>query len=155
MLEELTTQELIIRGRKLENTIKHARQELKTIETILADRALSVPHERLAEDNREGRRARLRDGDQELTVLFESDILKASFAADSDVAGKVKEILSDSELAELFRNKTTIERIQKDGHKFRLSAAATLGPDRSAQLVDILKDRDKDGIVKSKTAIEW
>ena len=155
MLEELTTGELIQRGRQLEITIKAAKSELKAIETILEDRALSVPHERLAEENREGRRARLMDGEEELTVLFESDILKASFATTSPVCVKVMELLSKAEISELFRTKSTMERSQKDGHKFRLAAANLLGPDRAAQLIDILKDRDKDGIVKSKTAIEW
>jgi hypothetical protein len=154
-MDHLTTAQLITRGRELSAIIDQAEKELEAIESILRSRALAMPHEPLAEGNREGRRARLRDHDQEISVLFESDILKASFAADSPVAARVIPLLTPQQSAEIFRLKQTYERIQKDGHRFRLAATETLGPDLAAQVIDQLKDRDKSGIVKSKSVIEW
>lgn len=154
-MDHLTTAQLIARGRRLAAIIARAESELEAIEAILRSRALAMPHEPLSEENREGRRARLRDEDQELTVIFESDVLKASFAADSPVAKKILPLLTKEQTAILFREKRTFERAQKDGHKFRLAATETLGPDLAAQVIDHLKDRDKNGIVRSKSVIEW
>ena len=154
-MDHLTTAQLIHRGRELRAIINQAEIELEAIETILRSRALAMPHEPLAQGNREGRRARLRDVDQELSVIFESDILKASFASDSPVAKSILPLLDASQTSTLFRSKTTYERTQKDGHKFRLLATETLGPDLAATVIDHLKERDKNGIVKSKSVIEW
>lgn len=114
-----------------------------------------MPHGPLAEGNREGRRATLRDGHEALTVLFESDILKASFAEESPVCRTILPLISEAEEAALFRRKITYERMQKDGHKFRILAAETLGHERAAIIIDHLKDRDRNGIVKSKTVVDW
>ncbi len=155
MHDQFPTAQLIARGRELTARIAADQAELKSIDEELRSRALAVPHEPLSEGNREGRRAILRDGGEQLTVLFESDLLKQSFTEDSPVARAVLPILAGTETAELFRRKTTYERAIKDGHKFRLHAAALLGPDLAANLIDKLKDRDRNGIVKSKTVIEW
>jgi hypothetical protein len=154
-MDHLTTAQLIARGRELQATIANAEAELKLIESILRTRALAMPHEPLAQGNREGRRARLRDEQEELTVLFESDVLKASFAAESPIAKSILGLLEPEQLRTLFKKKTTYERTVKDGHKFRLHAGEILGPELAANIIDILKDRDKNGIVKSKTVIEW
>lgn len=155
MYDHITTEALIARGRELQARISADKRELDLIEATLRDRALAMPHEPLAEGNREGRRATLRDGDQQLTVLFESDILKASFASDSPVAKQLFPLLDKAQLGDLFRIKTTYERAIKDGHKFRLLCSEILPADISAQVIDILKDRDKNGIVKSKSVVEW
>jgi hypothetical protein len=155
MFDHLNTALLIARGRELNHIISTAKDELEAIEETLRSRALAMPHEPLSEGNREGRRARLREGDQEVTVLFESDILKASFAADSKVGIELQSMFTRSELDQFFRFKTTIERTVKDGHKFRLQCAELLDAETAAKLIDLLKDRDKNGIVKSKSVIEW
>lgn len=155
MHDHTPTAELIARGRELNRIITESEAELKQIEETLRSRALAMPHEPLTQGNREGRRALLRDGDQEVTVLFESDILKASFAVDSPTGVAVESLLVSSESDQFFRRKTTLERIVKDGHKFRLQCSELLRPDLAAQLIDLLKDRDRNGIVKSKSVIEW
>lgn len=155
MLDHLPTSALIARGRELNSIITAAESELKQIEETLRSRALAMPHEPLADGNREGRRARLRDGDEEVTVLFESDILKASFAADSRLGIELQAMFTRSELDQFFRFKTTIERTVKDGHKFRLQCAELLDTETAAKLIDLLKDRDRNGIVKSKSVVEW
>lgn len=153
--EHATTAALIARGRELNHIITASKKELADIEEVLRSRALAMPHEPLTDGNREGRRARLRDGEDEVTVLFESDILKASFDINSPTGTAVESLLVADECNQLFKRKTTLERSVKDGHKFRLQCAELLGPDQAAQLIDILKDRDKDGIVRSKSVIEW
>lgn len=155
MFDHLTTSELIARGRELTTTITNAERELKAIEEILRSRALAMPHEPLADGNREGRRAMLRDGDEHVAVLFESDILKASFASDSPVAKAVLPLLDSAQISALFKKRTTYERAVKDGHKFRLQCAELLPAELSAQVIDLLKDRDRNGIVKSKSVVEW
>lgn len=155
MFDHLSTADLIARGRDLTAIIAAAENELKAIEETLRSRALAMPHEPLAQGNREGRRARLRDGDEEVTVLFESDILKASFASDSPVARQLLPLLTKDQITNLFRAKTTYERTVKDGHKFRLQCAELLTPDLASLIIDKLKDRDRNGIVKSKSVVEW
>ena len=155
MLDHLTTAALIARGRELTRLIAKSKAELELIEDTLRSRALAMPHEPLADGNREGRRARLRDAGEEVTVLFESDILKASFASDSPVAKSVLKLLAADQVASLFKVKTTYERGVKDGHKFRLQCGELLDTETAAKLIDLLKDRDRNGIVKSKSAIEW
>ena len=154
-VNDLSTSELIRRGRELAAIITASKDELDAIEETLRSRALAMPHEPLTEGNREGRRATLSDGDEKITVLFESDILKASFAADSPVAKSLDDLLTESELNVLFKIKTTYERSLKDGHKFRLQCADLLGSDHAAKVIDTLKDRDRNGVVKSKSVIEW
>ena len=155
MFDHLTTAHLIARGRELTATIAAAEIELKQIEETLRSRALAMPHEPLAQGNREGRRARLRDAGEEVTVLFESDVLKASFDSNSPVAHSLLPLLSVEETSTLFRCKTTYERSVKDGHKFRIQCAELLTPDLASLVIDKLKDRDRNGIVKSKSVIEW
>lgn len=155
MFDHLTTETLIARGRDLTARIAKDTSELKQIEEILRSRALAMPHEPLADGNREGRRAILRDGSQSLPVLFESDVLKASFDASSPVAHALLPLLNHAEIQALFRQKHTYERTIKDGHKFRLHCSAVLGSDLAAIVIEKLKDRDKNGIVKSKSVIEW
>jgi hypothetical protein len=155
MFQDQTTAQLIARGRQIARIIADSEAELKLIEAELRHRALAMPHEPLTDGNREGRRARLRDGDQELTVIFESDILKASFDSKSTLAGELLPLLTAPQIEDLFRSKTTYERCIKDGHKFRLAAHSSLGPDLASIVIDKLKDRDRNGIVKSKSVIEW
>ena len=64
-------------------------------------------------------------------------------------------LLPKGQISNLFRCKTTYERSVKDGHKFRLQCAELLAPDLAALVIDKLKDRDRNGIVKSKSVIEW
>ncbi len=155
MFEDQPTAALIAKGRELNTIIATAKRELETIESILRSRALAMPHEPLADKHREGRRAQLKDADQQVAVVFESDILKASFAADSPTAKEVLPLLDAKQTRQLFKSKTTYERSTKDGQKFRLHCAEILGSELSATVIDLLKDRDKNGIVKSKTVIEW
>ena len=155
MQHQLTTAQLIQRGRQLTAIIDDAEAELNKIETILRSRALAMPHEPLANGSREGRRATLRDEGEQLTVIFESDILKSSFAEDSPIASALLPLLTDEQIPMILRKKTTYERREKDGHKFRLLCAESLPQETAGRVIDALKDRDKNGIVKSKSVIEW
>jgi hypothetical protein len=148
------TAALIARGRHLVALIADAKNELEAIEAELRKRALSVPHTPLIDGHREGRRAVLSDLAECITVRFESDLLKASFDAASPTAQTISSILGGA-MIPLFRLKKTWERTIKDGQKFRLAAFDSLPEPTAAALIDALKDRDKNGITKSKSTIEW
>ena len=153
---ETTTAKLIARGRELRAIIDAAEIELDAIETTLRHRALAMPHEPLVDGYREGRRARLREDGEEVSVVFESDILVARFAATSAlVPGLAAVIQTAADFDALFSTKTTHCRRVSDGHKFRLEAAKVLGEEKAARVIDLLKDRDKHGIVKSKSVVKW
>lgn len=149
------TATLIARGRELNRIIADSKTELSEIEEILRSRALAVPHEPLTQANREGRRAILRDADQELAVVFESDLLKASFTASTPLANALQNTLMREDFDALFSTKTTHERKIKDGHKFRQECSSLLPSDLAALIIDTLKDRDKNGIAKSKSVFNW
>lgn len=149
------TATLIARGRELNRIIADSKTELSAIEEILRSRALSVPHEPLTQTNREGRRAILRDADQELAVVFESDLLKASFSGGSPLAESLSSILFLQDFDALFSTKITHERRLKDGYKFRMACADQVGTEKAAIIIDTLKDRDKNGIAKSKSVFNW
>lgn len=156
MFDHLSTATLIARGRELNALIDRSETELKQIETILRSRALAMPHEPLAEGYREGRRARLREDDQALSVIFESDVLKASFAAECALATTIRQTVNDEPaFIALFKLKSVYERRVSDGHKFRLAAKDLLPAGVADTVIDQLKDRDRNGIVKSKSVIEW
>jgi hypothetical protein len=150
-----STGDLIAHGREMETHIKDCKNILSEIEEVLRSRALAMPHEPLENGSREGRRATLRDGEESLTVRFESDLLKASFDTDSVTGIAIEKLLPEHLLGKLFRTKKTYARTWPDGHQFRLNAASLLGPETATELCEILKDKDKNGIVKSKSVIEW
>lgn len=155
MFDQDPTSKLIAQGRQLAATIAAASTQLKAIEAVLRSRALAMPHEPLSNGSREGRRATLRDGDEILSVLFESDVLRASFAAESPTAAAILPLLTEAQTDAILRQKTTFERRVSDGHKFRLLCHESLPQDLAGRVIDALKDRDKNGIVKSKSVLEW
>jgi hypothetical protein len=153
--ESQTTAQLIARGRALHNTIATYAVELKIIEAILRSRALAIPHDPLKDQHREGRRATLSDDGHSVTVTFESDLLKASFAASTPLANTLQSTLTAADFDTLFSTKTTHECRTKDGHKFRQECADLFPTELAALVIDTLKDRDKNGIPKSKSVVEW
>lgn len=145
--------ELIRRIRFIDREIETLTAERKALEKEIIARALNRPHTPLTEAHREGRRATLSEDGEVLTVRFESDVLKASWAFDSPLTTALQHAAADRFDA-LFRTKTTCERRIADGHKFRLLCHKELPETQAIAVIDALKDRDKNGIVKSKAVIE-
>lgn len=151
---DMSTADLISVGRVYAEQISVLKERIESIEAVLKSRALNVPHEPLANGSREGRRATLKEGDQSVSVVFESDLLKGSFAFDSDLTTNLQG-LCGNRFDALFRTKTTCERRITDGHKFRILVHSELPESSAVAVIEALKDKDKSGIVKSKVSVEW
>lgn len=146
----------IERGEFLAARIKKDRAELKEIEQRLESAGLSAVHVPLRDKDREGKQALLKSGSRVLPVIFESDLLIASFKADSETAGKVRALITKQAFTELFKEVHAYERRIDDGQKFRVAARKAI-PDEALclQVMGILKAKTKDGITRSKTVIAW
>lgn len=146
----------IIRGRFLRSRIKQDQAELKAIESRLENAALIASHIPLEDQDREGKQAILTAPEGSLPVRFESDSLVASLAADSQAVADLKFLLEYNDVfAKLFREKHIFERKEPDGHKFRKKLSALVQEETYHTCLNLLKARDKDGVVKSKTVIAW
>ncbi len=146
----------IARGLFLRQRIKQDAAELKSIEARLESAALIASHVPLEEEDREGKQAILSAPEGDLRVRFESDNLIGSFAADSQIAKDLQFLLEyDGNFAKLFREKHIFERKQDDGHKFRKKLKELVQEQTYHTVLNQLKAKDKDGIVKSKTVIAW
>lgn len=145
--------EIIRRHREVKNQILLLTAELKTLEKDIIARALNRPHVPLTEAHREGRRATLSEDGEVLTVRFESDVLKASWAFDTPLTTQLQ-TTAGHRFDTLFRTKTTCERRLADGHKFRLHCHNELPEPAAIAVIELLKDKDKNGITKSKAVIE-
>jgi len=154
----------IARGHELRNRIKSDTAELKLIEKRLESVALLAPHIPLQDAEREGKQTILSGAGLTLPVVFESDLLIGSFTHGSSLHDSITLLLNhepgqDSKktlFGALFKSSHTYERRISDGHKFRLAAKCAVPTNEGFNgLMHLLKSRDKDGIVKSKTVIAW
>lgn len=150
------THQDITRGLYLRERIKNDTAELKAIETRLEAAALIASHSPLQDADREGKQAHLFAENGILPIIFESDLLIGSVAADSQQAKDLQFLLEfDDNFKKLFREKHIFERKESDGHKFRKKLRGMVQEETFHTVCNILKSKDKDGIVKSKTVIAW
>jgi hypothetical protein len=146
----------IERGAFLTERIKADQAELKAIVKRLEAAALNAPHLPLKDKDREGKQALLRSGSRSLPVIFESDLLIGSFKADSELAGKVRSLITKQAFTGLFKEVHSYERRIEDGQKFRIEARKTIADETLClEVLSLLKAKNKDGITKSKTVIAW
>jgi hypothetical protein len=144
----------IERGREIKDEIAKLQAELKQINARLQAAAEKAEHQPLADADREGKQAILRSGSRSLPVIFEADLLIASFKPDSDKHTELTALLADK-LPLFFKDTRVFERIQEDGQKFRKFARETLPPDDFAKLIKACLDIKKDGIPKSRVVVDW
>lgn len=147
--------QLVNRGLELRRQIHASEEELKTISKALEAIALANPddHVKLVDEEREGTRW-LADG--RLPVIFESDMILGTIQ-DNSVKHKELEALLDGSLctfADFYKKKTIHEMIAKDGKAFRALATDKLAA-RAAKFIHAAKARNKDGIAKTRTVIDW
>ena len=154
----------IARGHELRNRIKSDTAELKLIEKRLESVALLSPHIPLQNAEREGKQAILSGAGLTLPVVFESDLLIGSFTHGTSLHDSISLLLNHEPgqdikktlFGSLFKSSHTYERRISDGHQFRLAAKFAIPTaDGFNALMSLLKSRDKDGVVKSKTVIAW
>ena len=153
----MTPQQIAIdieRGKEIKAEILKLQTELKQINARLQIAAESAEHLPLADADREGRQAILRSGSRTLPVIFEADLLIASFKPDSDKHTELVALLGEK-LPLFFKDTRVFERIQDDGQKFRKFARETLPAETFAKLIKACLDIKKDGIPKSRVVVDW
>jgi len=144
---------LTARANELREIIASAETELAQITARLEAYALEAPHERLANDTREGRRVSLPNG---IGVVFTSDELIGSFKNDSPKHAELLALAQDKVLlADFFRPPCDWKRAIADGNKFRSRVAETFAPSTAAAFIAACRSVDANGIPKSKTVFEY
>lgn len=144
----------IERGIEIKAEILKLIAELKLINASVQAAGEAEEHVPLADADREGKQAILRGSRYSLPIVFESDLLIASFKPDSPKHEEIQAILGDK-LSQFFRDTRVFERIQDDGKSFRKFARENLPADTFAKLVQACTDRKKDGIAKSRVVVDW
>lgn len=144
----------IARGIEIRQEIESLNRELKTIETRIRSYAEAGPQLPLKDEDREGKKYLARGAGKILPVIFESDLLIASFPADSE-AHKTLTGIAGHHLPKLFKEVHKYERVQDDGQKFRRTARQLLEPDQFAEFIRACLDVKKDGIPKSRIVVGW
>jgi hypothetical protein len=149
-----TLEQDIARGLEIRAEIERLSSELKAIEARIQAIAEIGKQEALKEADREGKKFVARGADQCVPVIFESDLLIASFKPDSDTHRTLAEIAGDK-LASFFADVRKFERRQADGRAFRRQARAAFEPDTYAAFIRGCLDVKKDGIPKSRVVVAW
>ena len=144
----------IERGKQIKAEIALLTAELKLINARLHAAGEEAEHIPLADADREGKQAILRGSRHSLPIVFESDLLIASFKPDSPKHAEIQAILGEK-MPQFFRDTRVFERIQDDGKSFRKFARENLPADTFAKLVQACTDRKKDGIAKSRIIVDW
>jgi len=139
------------RAIRLRTIATDARAELAIVEAMLEAYALEQPHERLAEEEREGRRVVL---PHDLAVVFTADELIGSFKSGSY---KHKELLelAQEKIDQFFRPPCDWKRAVADGQKFREAINEQFAPTTAAAFLAACRAVDVNGIPKSKTVFEY
>lgn len=150
---------------RIDSDMAHLAARRRVIETQLEAWALkhgkAVP---LAEAEREGKRVLApAGGGLCLPIVFTSDELIGSFQIDSakhkELLGLLSAIAPEEMTGEdllklFFRQPHKMERIQKDGHKFRRLVFEVLPKTDAPKFIAACRAVDADGIPKSKTVVD-
>jgi hypothetical protein len=149
-----TLEEDIERGFQIRVQISELQAELKQIEEriqLVAEQGKQVP---LKDEDREGKKFVGRGKSATVPVIFESDLLIASFLPESEVHKALAKIAGDK-LKLFFKPVHKFERVQEDGRDFRRIARANLEPDDFAQFIRTATAVKKGGIPKSRVFVAW
>ena len=130
--------------------------ERKPLLAIIEQAGINGPHVPLEDAEREGKQTIIQTPTHTLRVRLESDNLVGGFEIGSELEKAVTELITKSQLDELFKVVKKYERKESDGHKFRMKAKKAI-TDQAVYLkfIKALRSLDKDGIPKSKTVIAW
>lgn len=151
--------ELVTRGIALYKKITSLQEELKGVEEEITSIALqkSDEHQRLADDEREGRRFLARSGHDPdapiVPVIFTADKLISSFEEHSVEHQRLVDAAGDK-LPLLYNRAVMFSRIAKDGKAFRSFTVKHFGEKADAIIV-AARELDSAGLPKSDIKIEW
>lgn len=144
----------IERGLQIKTLMAELADELKAIEARLAAAGAKGEQIPLQDANREGRQFLARSERRIVPVRFESDLIAASFDPDSIMHKECVAIAGDL-LPRFFKQSNKFARVPEDGEDFRILARQLLEPDKFAELIRAVTQRDKKGIAKSKIVVGW
>jgi len=148
----------VAKGLEIREEIARLEVELDLIESRLEQAGLSGSQIPLQDADREGKQYLAKGHDWIVPVRFESDLIAGSFKPDSEMHKAVKAALGEEhadKIAQFFADTRSFVRVPKDGQEFRKLARQLLPSNVFAALVNAVTQRDKKGIVKSKTVIAW
>ena len=145
----------VARGLELVATIKSAETELKSIEKRLESAGLEGEQIPLAEQDREGRQflARCPQRGLIVPVIFESDQILGSIQQGTEIHQQLMKI-SNQHFTRFWKSVSKFERVQKEGLEYRKTARELLGT-RAPDFIAASRQRDKNGIPKSRVIIAW
>jgi hypothetical protein len=144
----------IERGIQIKAEIATLTEELKAIEKRLEAAGQTSDQVPLQDPNREGKQYLARSAGRIVPVRFESDLLAASFPADSPMH-KDAAAAAGEHLPKFFAQSSSYGRVPKDGEAVRKLARQLLAADRFAAFIRAVTARDKSGIAKSRIVVAW
>lgn len=146
----------IDRGLQIVGQIEFLQRELKAIEARVEAVALAGEQVELVDAEREGRQYLARGSAEIVPVIFTADLLIKSFSDRSATYDRiaVSTPRSRGALTRFFQPTSTWKTLFDSGKEFRAKAAEILGTDAPAFISACLQ-RDKHGIPKSQTKIDW
>lgn len=146
----------IDRGLQIVDQIEMLERELKAIEARVEATALQGEQVELVDAEREGRQYLARGSVEIVPVIFTADLLVKSFADRSATFDRIATSTPRNRgaLTRFFQPVSTWKTLFESGKEFRAKAAEILGADAPA-FVSACLQRDKHGIPKSQTKIEW
>lgn len=136
--------------------IESLKEQLKAIESRLIQDGLDRPdeHQPLLDKKREGRQFIVQGSDVCVPVIFTADKVIKSRLTESVDLNRAQE-LAGGLFARFYAVKQTHVMLPKDGKAFRALAGELLGKEKGPQFVSSCLDRDKEGIPKNDSKVEW
>jgi hypothetical protein len=145
------------RGLQIVDEMARLKDELDKIEARLEAAGLEGEQVELNDPDREGRQFIARGSAKTVPVVFTADLLVGQFQVDSEVhRGILRSMTHDglNHFRSFFRSVRVFKSNFESGKAFRTKAAELLGKEAPAFISACLQ-RDKEGIPKSKTKIDW
>lgn len=144
------------RGLQIVGQMAMLEKELDEIEERLEKAGLEGEQVELVDPEREGRQYLARGSESVVPVVFTADLLVKSFQEDSAVDARISAALGCSAnlMRRFFKRVVKWETIFDSGKQFRAAAAEILGK-TAPDFISACLQRDKHGIPKSQTKIDW
>jgi hypothetical protein len=144
------------RGIVIKYEIEQLTIELKHIEKRLEQAGLHGQQIPLENAEREGKQYLAKSAKHIVPVVFESDMLIKSFPYGSPLHHALDHLCGGENFKTFFDQKRTFERSESDGHVFRKDVFDLMEDNgKSHRIIGLLKAKNKDGIIKSRTVIDW
>lgn len=153
----MSVRRAVDRGLQIIEEMRILQIELKGIELQLEAAGLEGEQIELVDPDREGRQYLARGSSAIVPVVFTADLLTKSFTADSAVHQKIAGaagVITDGALGDFFALHRVFKTVIDSGKSFRARSAEVFG-EKAPAFISACLQRDKHGIPKSQTKIDW